>query len=218
MGFEARETILDAARRGDRRQRREVRVVAYDLSEPEVVGRFEKLGKRLRIIIDDSKEHGEADSGETPIREAARKDGRQGQREAPAHEEPPAQQDDHRRRPEDEEGRLRLHQPELARALRAGQQRPRRRGRRSRSTSRSPRSTTTSTTTRHLRRDRLGGAGRSRPEEHRRQGGVLTAFDRERAARAIGKDIERDHVLPVLLARVPFDHARRHQGGDQEGL
>ena len=40
-------------------------MVAYDLSEPEVVNRFEKLGKRLRIIIDDSKEHGEHDSGET---------------------------------------------------------------------------------------------------------------------------------------------------------
>jgi len=42
-----------------------VRVVAYDLSEPEVVGRLEKLGKKLRIIVDDSKEHGEAKSGES---------------------------------------------------------------------------------------------------------------------------------------------------------
>ncbi len=64
MGFEARETILDlldaAIKEGA-----EVRAVAYDLSEPEVVGRFEKLKTRLRIIIDDSKDHGVAGSGET---------------------------------------------------------------------------------------------------------------------------------------------------------
>ena len=52
----------------------EVRVVAYDLNVPEVVGRFEKLGKRLRIIIDDSKEHGQQDVRRDADREAARKD------------------------------------------------------------------------------------------------------------------------------------------------
>jgi len=36
-----------------------------DLSEPEVVGRLEKIGKRLKIIIDDSADHGAANSGET---------------------------------------------------------------------------------------------------------------------------------------------------------
>jgi hypothetical protein len=64
MGFEARETILalldDAIK-----EKAEVRVVAYDLSEPEVVGRFEKIGKNLKIIIDDSADHGDGDSGET---------------------------------------------------------------------------------------------------------------------------------------------------------
>lgn len=64
MGFEARETILDLLDQAIK-EKAEVRVVAYDLSEPEVVGRFAKLKKKLRIIIDDSKEHGEADSGET---------------------------------------------------------------------------------------------------------------------------------------------------------
>jgi hypothetical protein len=64
MGFEARETILDLLDQAIK-EKAEVRVVAYDLSEPEVVGRFTKLKKKLRIIIDDSADHGEADSGET---------------------------------------------------------------------------------------------------------------------------------------------------------
>ena len=64
MGFEARETILDLLDQAIK-EKADVRVVAYDLSEPEVVGRFKKLKKKLRIIIDDSKEHGEHDSGET---------------------------------------------------------------------------------------------------------------------------------------------------------
>jgi len=64
MGFEARETILDLLDQAIK-EKAEVRVVAYDLSEPEVVGRFAKLKKKLRIIIDDSAEHGEAESGET---------------------------------------------------------------------------------------------------------------------------------------------------------
>ena len=64
MGFEARETILDLLDQAIK-EKADVRVVAYDLSEPEVVGRLAKLKKKLRIIIDDSKEHGEADSGET---------------------------------------------------------------------------------------------------------------------------------------------------------
>ena len=64
MGFEARETILDLLDQAIK-EKAEVRVVAYDLSEPEVVGRLEKLGKLLRIIIDDSADHGDDDSGET---------------------------------------------------------------------------------------------------------------------------------------------------------
>src|SRR4029434_8586297 len=64
MGFEKRETILDLLY-DVIKEKADVRVVAYDLSEPEVVCRFEKLKKKLRIIIDDSKEHGESGSGET---------------------------------------------------------------------------------------------------------------------------------------------------------
>lgn len=65
MGFEARETILDTLDAAIKDKHAQVRVVAYDLSEPEVVGRLAKLGKRLRIIIDDSAGHGKPHSGET---------------------------------------------------------------------------------------------------------------------------------------------------------
>ena len=65
MGFEARSAILEVLDRAIDDQDAQVRVVAYDLSEPDVVSRLEKLGQRLKIIIDDSKDHGEQDSGET---------------------------------------------------------------------------------------------------------------------------------------------------------
>jgi phosphatidylserine/phosphatidylglycerophosphate/cardiolipin synthase-like enzyme len=68
MGFEARETILNLLDQAIE-EKAEVRIVAYDLSEPEVVGRLEKLKKKLRIIIDDSADHGDADSGETQAAE-----------------------------------------------------------------------------------------------------------------------------------------------------
>ena len=50
----------------------QVRVVAYDLSEPDVVSRLEKLGKRLKIIIDDSAAHGKPHSAETQAAERSR--------------------------------------------------------------------------------------------------------------------------------------------------
>ena len=64
MGFETRETILALLDQAIK-EKAEVRVIAYDLSEPEVVTRLEELKKQLRIIIDDSKDHGAADSGES---------------------------------------------------------------------------------------------------------------------------------------------------------
>lgn len=64
MGFEARNAILEVLDQAIADKKAEVRVVAYDLSEPGVVSRLEKLGARLKIIIDDSKDHGEAGSGE----------------------------------------------------------------------------------------------------------------------------------------------------------
>ncbi|MBI3669461.1 MAG: phospholipase [Acidobacteria bacterium] len=64
MGFEAREAILDVLDKAVADTKAQVRVVAYDLSEPGVVSRLEKLGSRLKIIIDDEGDHGEPGSGE----------------------------------------------------------------------------------------------------------------------------------------------------------
>ena len=68
MGFEARDAILETLDQAIK-DKAQVRVVAYDLSEPGVVSRLEKIGRRLRIIIDDSKDHGEEGSGENQAAE-----------------------------------------------------------------------------------------------------------------------------------------------------
>ncbi|MFN8028240.1 MAG: phospholipase D-like domain-containing protein [Acidimicrobiia bacterium] len=65
MGFEARRTILEVLDGAIADTAAEVRVVAYDLNEPEVVSRLEQLGDRLRVVIDDSGTHGPAGSGES---------------------------------------------------------------------------------------------------------------------------------------------------------
>lgn len=65
MGFEARREILALLDEAVADASAEVRVIAYDLSAAEVVDRLEALGPRLKIIVDDSGEHGEHDSGET---------------------------------------------------------------------------------------------------------------------------------------------------------
>lgn len=64
MGFEARSAIIEVLDEAIA-DGAEVRVVAYDLSEPDVVTRLEAVGRRLRIIIDDDGTHGEHSSGET---------------------------------------------------------------------------------------------------------------------------------------------------------
>ncbi len=65
MGFEARRAILDVLDKAVADASAQVRVVAYDLNEPEVVTRLAALGGRLKIIIDNSGEHGGPDSAET---------------------------------------------------------------------------------------------------------------------------------------------------------
>ncbi len=64
MGFEARSAIIEVLDQAIADRKAQVRVVAYDLNEPEVVTRLEKLGKRLKIIIDDSQGHGQDGSVE----------------------------------------------------------------------------------------------------------------------------------------------------------
>lgn len=64
MGFEARSAILEVLDQAVADKKAQVRVVAYDLNEPEVVARLVALGSRLKIIIDDDGAHGEPDSAE----------------------------------------------------------------------------------------------------------------------------------------------------------
>lgn len=65
MGFEARKVILELLDEAIADPTAEVRVVAYDLNEPEIVDRLKKLGDRVHIIIDNSKDHGDSDSAES---------------------------------------------------------------------------------------------------------------------------------------------------------
>jgi phosphatidylserine/phosphatidylglycerophosphate/cardiolipin synthase-like enzyme len=65
MGFEAHSAILEVLDDAISDKQAQVRVIAYDLNEPEVVSRLEKLGSRLKIIIDDDGAHGKAGSAET---------------------------------------------------------------------------------------------------------------------------------------------------------
>jgi hypothetical protein len=64
MGFEARKTVLEVLTRAVRDSKAQVRVVAYDLNEPDVLSLLKQLKKRLKVIIDDSGTHGDADSAE----------------------------------------------------------------------------------------------------------------------------------------------------------
>jgi phosphatidylserine/phosphatidylglycerophosphate/cardiolipin synthase-like enzyme len=64
MGFEARTNILNALDQAIKDPSAQVRVTAYDFNEPEIVSRMEKLGRRLKIIIDDSGTHGTTGSAE----------------------------------------------------------------------------------------------------------------------------------------------------------
>ena len=65
MSFEARSAILEVLDQAIADKSAQVRAVIYDLNEPGIVARFEALGKRLKIIIDDQDDHGEVTSSET---------------------------------------------------------------------------------------------------------------------------------------------------------
>ena len=65
MGFEARSAILEILDEAIADKSSLVRVVAYDLNDPAIVSRLEKLKKRVWVIIDNSGEHEPADSAES---------------------------------------------------------------------------------------------------------------------------------------------------------
>jgi len=64
MGFEARADILDVLDKAIADKKAEVRVIAYDLNIPDIVDRLEKIGKRLKVIIDVSADHKKTGSAE----------------------------------------------------------------------------------------------------------------------------------------------------------
>ena len=70
MGFEAHREILGVLDKALTDSVAEVRVVAYDLNEPEIVDRLVKLGSRLKVIIDDSGSH---KGNTTPESQAAKR-------------------------------------------------------------------------------------------------------------------------------------------------
>jgi hypothetical protein len=65
MGFEARNAVLAVLDQALADSAAQVSVIAYDLNEPEVLQRLMALKRRVRVIIDNSGEHGHADSAET---------------------------------------------------------------------------------------------------------------------------------------------------------
>jgi phosphatidylserine/phosphatidylglycerophosphate/cardiolipin synthase-like enzyme len=67
MGFEARSAILEMLDKGIDDTTAKVDAVVYDLNEPGIVSRLQKLAKekRLRLIVDNDGTHGESDSAET---------------------------------------------------------------------------------------------------------------------------------------------------------
>lgn len=73
MGFEARSAILELLDDAIKDKNAEVRVVAYDLNLPEMVTRFEQLGSRLKIIIDNDGKHGQAGSPENEAEKRLKK-------------------------------------------------------------------------------------------------------------------------------------------------
>lgn len=65
LGFEAVEMIFGLLNEVLEDTNTTLDVLAYDLNEPDIVGSFEKLGSRLRIIIDDAGDHHAPTSCET---------------------------------------------------------------------------------------------------------------------------------------------------------
>jgi len=65
MGFEARQAILALLEEAVLDETARVCMIAYDLNEPRIVDGLERLGERLRIIIDDDDAHGLATSAES---------------------------------------------------------------------------------------------------------------------------------------------------------
>ena len=69
MGFEARKAILQVLDDAIADAGAQVKVIAYDINQPDIL---ERLGPRLRVIIDDSAGHGRPESPESTAAERLR--------------------------------------------------------------------------------------------------------------------------------------------------
>jgi phosphatidylserine/phosphatidylglycerophosphate/cardiolipin synthase-like enzyme len=69
LGFEAREVILGALDAAIKDPTAQVRVLAYDFNEPQILSRLQKIGKRLKIIIDNSSSHDKDEDAESKAAE-----------------------------------------------------------------------------------------------------------------------------------------------------
>ena len=65
LGFEASQLIFDFLKDVAGDETLELDLFAYDLNEPDIVSLLEKIGGRLRAIIDNSSTHGHEDSDES---------------------------------------------------------------------------------------------------------------------------------------------------------
>lgn len=65
LGFEALHLLEDLLDTAIADPNCKVDLLAYDLNEPDIVSRLERLGGRLRAVIDDSGEHKKSDSAES---------------------------------------------------------------------------------------------------------------------------------------------------------
>jgi phosphatidylserine/phosphatidylglycerophosphate/cardiolipin synthase-like enzyme len=73
LGFEAYDLIFDFLKEVADDTGVTLDVLAYELNEPDIVALLEKLGPRLRIVIDDSADHKKADCAESKAAECLKK-------------------------------------------------------------------------------------------------------------------------------------------------
>ena len=73
LGFEAYELIFDTLKEVVDDRDLELDLFAYDLNEPDIVALLEKMGKRLRAVIDNSKDHKPPSSAESKAATRLRK-------------------------------------------------------------------------------------------------------------------------------------------------
>ena len=65
LGFEVRRLILSLLDEVQNDQTLTLDALIYECKEPDILHRFEQIGSRLRSIVDDHGEQGDADSAET---------------------------------------------------------------------------------------------------------------------------------------------------------